>query len=175
MAVDDVFQIAGKVSIERHRGTMRFGQRDRFGEQPSRLRSGGAHRHHDRFLALNDDLGTGAHARQHVRKVAGRFRFRDVDHPLGHNEIIQALRPIAIAAIREPPGGNPVHARSHEMSRLEPVGELANYYLAHSARADMYRRLGRTGEARASYEKAPALTQQEPEQQFLQEQIRQLK
>jgi RNA polymerase sigma-70 factor (ECF subfamily) len=54
-------------------------------------------------------------------------------------------------------------------------GELANYYLAHSARADMYRRLGRTDEARSSYEKALALTQQEPERQFLQERIRQLK
>ena len=54
-------------------------------------------------------------------------------------------------------------------------GELANYYLAHAARADMYRRLGRTAEARASYEKALALTQQEPERQFLQGRIRQLK
>ena len=51
-------------------------------------------------------------------------------------------------------------------------GELANYYLAHSARADMCRRLGRTTEARASYEKALALTQQEPERQFLRERIR---
>ncbi len=54
-------------------------------------------------------------------------------------------------------------------------GELANYYLAHSARADLCRRLGRTVEARASYEKALALTQQEPERKFLQERIRQLK
>jgi RNA polymerase sigma-70 factor (ECF subfamily) len=54
-------------------------------------------------------------------------------------------------------------------------GQLANYYLAHSARADMYRRLGRTAEARSSYEKALALTQQEPERQFLKERIRQLK
>ena len=54
-------------------------------------------------------------------------------------------------------------------------GELANYYLAHSARAELYRRLGRTAEARSSYEKALALTQQEPERQFLQERIRQLK
>ncbi len=54
-------------------------------------------------------------------------------------------------------------------------GELANYYLAHAARADMYRRLGRTAEARSSYEKALALTQQQPERQFLQERIRQLK
>jgi RNA polymerase sigma-70 factor (ECF subfamily) len=54
-------------------------------------------------------------------------------------------------------------------------GELANYYLAHSARADMCRRLGRTAEARSSYEKALVLTQQEPERQFLEERIRQLK
>ncbi len=54
-------------------------------------------------------------------------------------------------------------------------GELANYYLAHSARAGMYRRLGRTAEARSSYEKALALTPQEAERQFLQEWIWQLK
>jgi RNA polymerase sigma-70 factor, ECF subfamily len=54
-------------------------------------------------------------------------------------------------------------------------GDLTNYYLAHSARADMYRRLDKTAEARAAYEKALALTQQEPERQFLQERIRQLK
>jgi RNA polymerase sigma-70 factor (ECF subfamily) len=54
-------------------------------------------------------------------------------------------------------------------------GELANYYLAHSARAELYRRLGRKAEARASYDKALALTQQEPERQFLQDRIRQLK
>ena len=54
-------------------------------------------------------------------------------------------------------------------------GELANYYLAHSARADMCRRLGKTAEARSSYEKALLLTQQEPERKFLQERLRQLK
>jgi RNA polymerase sigma-70 factor, ECF subfamily len=54
-------------------------------------------------------------------------------------------------------------------------GELANYHLAHSARADMCRRLGRTAEARSSYEKALALTQQEPERKFLHDRLRQLK
>jgi RNA polymerase sigma-70 factor (ECF subfamily) len=52
---------------------------------------------------------------------------------------------------------------------------LANYYLAHSARADMYRRLGRTAEARSAYEKALALTQQEPERQFLARRLEELK
>ncbi len=46
-------------------------------------------------------------------------------------------------------------------------GELETYHLAHAARADLCRRLGRTADARASYERALALTQQEPEQRFL--------
>jgi hypothetical protein len=58
---------------------------------------------------------------------------------------------------------------------LEEIFKGHGEFLGHSARADMYRRLGRTAEARASYEKALAQTQQEPERQFLQERIRQLK
>jgi RNA polymerase sigma-70 factor, ECF subfamily len=46
-------------------------------------------------------------------------------------------------------------------------GDLADYHLAHAARADMCRRLGRTAEARVSYERALGLTQQEPERRFL--------
>jgi len=47
-------------------------------------------------------------------------------------------------------------------------GDLIDYHLAHSARAELCRRLGRTIEARASYERALGLTQQEPERRFLQ-------
>jgi RNA polymerase sigma-70 factor (ECF subfamily) len=83
--------------------------------------------------------------------------------------VVQLNRAVAIAECEGPAAG-----LAHIDAVLEH-GELANYYLAHSARADMYRRLGRTAEARASYEKALALTQQEPERQFLQERIRQLK
>jgi len=46
-------------------------------------------------------------------------------------------------------------------------GDLANYYLAHAARAELCRRLGRTAEARAAYQRALRLTQQEPERRFL--------
>jgi RNA polymerase sigma-70 factor (ECF subfamily) len=46
-------------------------------------------------------------------------------------------------------------------------GELAEYHLVHSARADLCRRLGRKGEARSSYEQALALARQEPERRFL--------
>jgi len=83
--------------------------------------------------------------------------------------VVHLNRAVAIAMRDGPEAG-----LTHIDAVLEQ-GELANYYLAHSARADMCRRLGNTAEARASYEKALALTQQEPERQFLQERIRQLK
>ena len=54
-------------------------------------------------------------------------------------------------------------------------GELVNYHLAHAARAELCRRLGRTGEARVSYERALALTRQAPERRFLEGRLRQLK
>ncbi len=53
-------------------------------------------------------------------------------------------------------------------------GELAGYHLAHSARAELCRRLGRTAEARSSYERALALTRQEPERRFLERRLREL-
>ena len=80
--------------------------------------------------------------------------------------VVELNRAVAIAMRDGPEAG-----LTHIDAVLED-GELANYYLAHSARADMFRRLGRTAEARSSYEKALALTQQEPERQFLQERIR---
>lgn len=82
--------------------------------------------------------------------------------------VVQLNRAVAVAMCDGPEVGLTL------IDALLERGELADYYLAHSARADMYRRLGRTSEARSSYEKALALTQQEPERQFLQERIRQL-
>ena len=53
-------------------------------------------------------------------------------------------------------------------------GELADYSLAHSARAELCRRLGKTGDARASYERAIALTRQEPQRRFLERRLAEL-
>jgi len=50
-------------------------------------------------------------------------------------------------------------------------GDLADYQFAHSARAELLRRLGRADEARAAYERALALTQQETERTFLKKQL----
>ena len=53
-------------------------------------------------------------------------------------------------------------------------GELKDYRLLHAARADLCRRLGRVDDARAAYERALALTRQEPERRFLERRIREL-
>ena len=53
--------------------------------------------------------------------------------------------------------------------------QLSGYHLAHSARADLCRRLGRIPDARASYEKALALAQQEPDRRFLARRLEELK
>jgi len=50
-------------------------------------------------------------------------------------------------------------------------GDLTEYHLAHSARADLCRRLGRTAQARGSYERALRLTRQEPERRFLERRL----
>jgi len=83
--------------------------------------------------------------------------------------VVHLNRAVAIAMCDGPDAG------LRHIEEIMDQGDLGSYYLAHSARAEMYRQLGRTAEARASYKKALALTQQEPERQFLRERIRQLK
>jgi RNA polymerase sigma-70 factor (ECF subfamily) len=51
-------------------------------------------------------------------------------------------------------------------------GELDAYHLAHAARADLLRRLGRTADARAAYRRALELTRQEPERRFIERRLR---
>jgi RNA polymerase sigma-70 factor, ECF subfamily len=54
-------------------------------------------------------------------------------------------------------------------------GDLADYHLAHAARADLCRRLGRTADARESYELALDLAKQEPERRFLHKRLQELR
>ena len=87
-----------------------------------------------------------------------------------------ALHDAFTAALEQwPREGVPVNPRAWLVSagRFKAIdallvqGDLADYHLAHSARADLCRRLGRTEEARTSYHQALRLARQEPEQRFL--------
>jgi RNA polymerase sigma-70 factor (ECF subfamily) len=53
-------------------------------------------------------------------------------------------------------------------------GELEQYHLAHAARADLHRRLGKGGEARDAYLRALELTELEPERRFLERRLSEL-
>ncbi|MCK9797353.1 RNA polymerase subunit sigma-24 [Pseudomonas chlororaphis] len=63
------------------------------------------------------------------------------------------------------------------LERVEAIlqrGDLQDYHLAHSARAEFCRQLGQVEQARASYERALALTQQLPERRFIERRLQQL-
>jgi RNA polymerase sigma-70 factor, ECF subfamily len=82
--------------------------------------------------------------------------------------IVELNRAVAVAMRDGPEAGLTL------IDALLARGELADYRLAHSARADLCRRLGRTADARAAYERAMALTQQEPERRFMERRLRKL-
>jgi RNA polymerase sigma-70 factor (ECF subfamily) len=83
--------------------------------------------------------------------------------------VVELNRAVAVAMRDGPLAG---------LARIDAIlarGDLGNYHLAHAARADLCRRLGRSAEARASYERALALARQQPERRFIQQRLAQLK
>ena len=82
---------------------------------------------------------------------------------------VVALNRAAAVAMRDGPAAGLVL-----IDAILSNGELGDYHLAHSARADLCRRLGRTAEARASYERALELAKQEPARKFLEKRLREL-
>jgi len=82
--------------------------------------------------------------------------------------IIELNRAVAVA-MRDGP------AKGLELvDALLKRDELAQYHLAHAARADFCRKLGRKIDARVSYERALALAKQEPERRFLEKRLMEL-
>jgi RNA polymerase sigma-70 factor (ECF subfamily) len=82
--------------------------------------------------------------------------------------VIELNRAVAIAMRDGPAAGLKL------IDQIIARGDLADYHLAHAARAELCRRMGRLSDARAAYEKALSLAQQEPERRFLQDRIRRL-
>jgi RNA polymerase sigma-70 factor (ECF subfamily) len=83
--------------------------------------------------------------------------------------VVELNRAVAVAMRDGPSAG---------LALIEAIlarGDLADYHLAHSARADLCRRLGKYAEARTSYQRALALARQEPERRFLERRLAELK
>jgi len=99
-------------------------------------------------------------------EIAGLY---DVLLRIEPSPVVELNRAVAVA-MRDGP-----HAGLALVDALLARGELAEYRLAHAARADLCRRLGRDAEARTSYQRALALTQQAPERRFIERQLAALK
>jgi RNA polymerase sigma-70 factor (ECF subfamily) len=82
--------------------------------------------------------------------------------------VVELNRAVAVAMRDGPAAGLAV------VDGILGRGDLLEYRFAHAARADLCRRLGRTGDARASYERALALTRQEPERRFIERRLAEL-
>jgi RNA polymerase sigma-70 factor (ECF subfamily) len=79
--------------------------------------------------------------------------------------IVELNRAVAVAMRDGPAAGLAL------VDAILARGDLTDYYLAHSARAELCRRLGRTAEARAAYQRALGLTQQATERRFLERRL----
>ena len=82
--------------------------------------------------------------------------------------VIELNRAVAVAMRDGPAAGLAL------VDAILERGDLLDYRLAHAARADLCRRLGRAADARASYERALALARQEPERRFLEMRLAEL-
>jgi RNA polymerase sigma-70 factor, ECF subfamily len=83
--------------------------------------------------------------------------------------VIELNRAVAVAMRDGPSAGLAL------VDAILERGDLADYYLAHSARADLCRRLGKSAEARISYERALNLARQESARRFLEQRLKELK
>jgi RNA polymerase sigma-70 factor (ECF subfamily) len=84
------------------------------------------------------------------------------------SRVIELNRAAAIAMRDGPAEGLAI------IDAIMASGDLDGYHLAHSARADLCRRLGRVADARAAYQRALELARQEPERRFLERRLREL-
>ena len=100
------------------------------------------------------------------REIVGLY---DILLRIEPTPVVELNRAVAVAMADGPEAGLAL------IDAILARGDLADYYLAHSARADLCRRLGRKAEAISAYERALSLTKQEPERRFLERRLTSLR
>ena len=138
----------GRALVERALGTRRFGPYTRPGRHRRRPRR------RPRPPAATD-----------WRQIAALY---DALLAMNPSPVVELNRAVAVAMRDGPAAG---------LALIDAIlgrGDLGDYHLAHAARADLLRRLGRRDDARAAYERALALARQEPERRFLLKRLSQL-
>ncbi len=144
---DRAMMAEGTALVERALRSRRFG--------PYALQAAIAAVHADARTATETDW----------RQIVGLY---DVLLRAEPSPVFELNRAVAVALWRGPAEGLTL------VDAILARGDLDTYHWAHSARADLCRRLGRTDEARASYQRALTLAKQEPERRFLELRLREL-
>ena len=93
----------------------------------------------------------------------------DVLWRMDPSPVIELNRAVAVAMRAGPASGLEL------VERILARGDLKDYRFAHAARAELCRRLGRVSDARQSFERALALTKQEPERRFIERRLAELR
>ena len=99
------------------------------------------------------------------RRIAALYQLLSRADP---SPVVELNRAVAEAMAEGPEVG---------LARIDAMlagGALADYHLAHAARADLFRRLGRRAEARDAYRRALSLARQDPERRFLERRLREV-
>jgi RNA polymerase sigma-70 factor (ECF subfamily) len=112
-----------------------------------------------------------------VHSDAARAEVTDWDEIVGLYDVLLRIDPSPIVELNRAVAVAMRDGPAAGLALIEAIlarGELAEYHLAHAARADMCRRLGNAGEARTSYTRALALARQEPERRFLERRLAEL-
>jgi RNA polymerase sigma-70 factor (ECF subfamily) len=109
-----------------------------------------------------------------VHSEAPRFEATDWAEIVGLYEVLARLEPSPVVELNRAVAVAMRDGPAEGLALIDAIlarGDLAEYHLAHSARAELLRRLGRTAEARDSFTRALALAQQEPERRFLEKRL----
>jgi RNA polymerase sigma-70 factor (ECF subfamily) len=112
-----------------------------------------------------------------VHAEAGSFAATDWDRIVALYDLLLRIEPSPVVELNRAVA---LAMRDSPAAGLETVedlldhGDLGDYHLAHAVLADLYRRVGRTEDARTAYTRALDLTRQEPEIRFLRRRLREL-
>jgi len=112
-----------------------------------------------------------------VHANAARAEATDWDEIVGLYDVLQRATPSPVVALNRAVAVAMRDGPAAGLALIDAIlagGDLADYHLAHAARADLCRRLGRTDDARASYARALALARQAPERRFLERRLAEL-
>ena len=112
-----------------------------------------------------------------VHANAARAEATDWNEIVGLYDVLQRATPSPVVALNRAVAVAMRDGPAAGLALIDAIlagGDLADYHLAHAARADLCRRLGRTDDARASYARALALARQAPERRFLERRLAEL-